>query len=56
MCSERKAQGKDPAVVELVKLRHGNLHATADEEAESPHDWKRAHDESGRQEDLLPSV
>jgi hypothetical protein len=36
MCLEGKAHRKNPAAVVLVKLRHGNLHATADAERESP--------------------
>src|ERR1700674_3496449 len=50
---ERKAQRENPAVVILMKFAYSNLHASAYGEAKSFRDLKRAHDKSGRQEDLF---
>src|SRR5258708_3086326 len=39
-----------------MELRHSDLHTSADGEAKSFRDWKRAQDQSGRQENLFFSI
>src|SRR5713226_4370904 len=51
--SEGKAQRQNPAVVILMEFCHRNRHTGADGEAKFFRDWKRAQDETGRQENLF---
>src|SRR5260370_42593836 len=43
-------------MVKLVELRHSNLHAATDRKAQSAGYWKWTYNDSGGQEDLLPSI
>lgn len=54
--SKRKANGQDPAVIVLVKLRNRELHAAAHENLQPPDDRKRTYDEARRQKYLFSSV